>query len=123
MIRRFSMVTFALLILLALPHPEAGVAASPAEPRAASWAISIALPSAGEVLLAGQSTASSGAKPNASATAFSGGGQSTGTVFSDVAHPDAIKSAKDFTDPAFPTCLPPIPQATLNNGLCDPGGN
>lgn len=123
MIRRFSMVTFALLILLALPHPEAGVAASPAEPRAASWAISIALPSAGEVLLAGQSTASSGAKPNASATAFSGGGQSTGTVFSDVAHPDAIKSVKDFTDPAFPTCLPPIPQATLNNGLCDPGGN
>ena len=40
MIRRFSIITFGLLILLALPHPEAGVAASPAEPRAASWAIS-----------------------------------------------------------------------------------
>src|SRR5205085_5447115 len=75
------------------------------------------------LLPAGQSTASSGEKPNASATAFSGGGQSTGTVFSDVAHPDAVKSVKDFTDPAFPECAPPIPQATLNNGLCDPGGN
>jgi len=65
MIRRFSIVSFSLLILLALPHPEAGVAASPAEPRAAAWAMSIALPSAGQVLLAGQSSASSGDKPRA----------------------------------------------------------
>ncbi|HLW17043.1 MAG TPA: choice-of-anchor P family protein [Actinomycetota bacterium] len=123
MIRRFSIVTFALLIIAALPHPEAGNAATPAEPRAAAWAMSIAVPSAGQVLLAGQSTASSGQQPNASATAFSAGGQGTGAVFSDVQHPDAVKSVKDFTDPAFPLCIPPIPQATLNNGVCDPGGN
>lgn len=122
MIRRLSIVTFSLLLLLAI-HPGAGVAASPAEPRAAAWAMSIAVPSAGQVLLAGQSTASSGQKPNASATAFSAGGQGSGTVYSDVAHPDAVKSVKDFTDPAFPLCIPPIPQATLNNGVCDPGGN
>jgi hypothetical protein len=123
MIRRFSIVTFALLIIAALPHPEAGDAATPAEPRSAAWAMSIAVPSAGQVLLAGQSTASSGQAPNASATSFSAGGQGTGAVFSDLQHPDAVKSVKDFTDPAFPLCIPPIPQATLNNGVCDPGGN
>jgi hypothetical protein len=123
MIRRFSIVTFALLIIAALPRPEAGNAATPAEPRAAAWAVSIAIPSAGQVLLAGQSTASSGEKPNASATSFSAAGQGTGAVFSDVQHPDAVKSVEDFSDPAFKLCIPPIPQATLNNGLCDPGGN
>jgi hypothetical protein len=121
-IRRLSIVSFSLLILLALPHPGAGIAASPAEPRAAAWAMSIAIPSAGQVLLAGQSSASSGQKPNASATALNVAGQSTGSVFSDLAHPDAVKSVKDFTDPAFPKCLPPIP-GQLDNGLCDPGGN
>lgn len=124
MIRRLLIVVFSLLIVLAIANPETGVAAtSPAEPRAAAFAMSIAVPNAGEVLLAGQTSASSGAKPNASATAFTGGGQGTGTVFTDLAHPNAVSSVKDFTDPSFPLCIPPIPQATLNNGLCDPGGN
>ncbi|HEV2686142.1 MAG TPA: hypothetical protein VGW79_05850, partial [Actinomycetota bacterium] len=103
MIRRLLVVVFSLLIVLAIASPDTGVAAaSPAEPRAAAWAMSIAVPSAGQVLLAGQSSASSGEKPNASATSFAGGGQGTGSVYSDLAHPDVAKSVKDFTDPAFP---------------------
>jgi hypothetical protein len=123
MIRRFSIVTFALLIIAALPHADAISAATPAEPRSDAVAMSIAVPNAGQVLLSGQSSASSGQAPNASATSFAGGGQGTGSVYSDLQHPDAVKSVKDFTDPEFPLCIPPIPQATLNNGLCDPGGN
>ena len=123
MIRRLLIVVFSLLIVLAIASPDTGAAAaSPTEPRAAAWAMSIALPSAGQVLLAGQTSASSGEKPNASATALNLAGQSTGSVFVDLAHPDAVKSVRDFTDPAFPTCLPPIP-GQLDNGLCDPGGN
>ena len=124
MIRRLLIVVFTLLIVLAIATPGTGIAASsPAEPRAAAFAMSIAVPNAGQVLLAGQTSASSGQKPNASAAAFTAGGQGTGSVFTDLAHPNAVNSVRDFTDPAFPLCIPPIPQATLNNGVCDPGGN
>jgi hypothetical protein len=51
------------------------------------------------------------------------GGQGTGQVVADATHPSVTKDFQSFTDPAFPQCVPPIPQATLNNGLCDPGGN
>lgn len=123
MIHRIFAVVFAGLLVAAAPHPQAGLADSPTEPRAASWAVTIALPSAGQVLQIGYASASSGARPSASATSFMAGSQGTGYVSADLDHPDVTKDVRDFTDPALPTCLPPIPQAGLNNGVCDPGGN
>jgi hypothetical protein len=125
MIQKISAVMFAGLLAAAAPHPAAGAAApaASAEPSATSWAISVVLGSAGQVMQIGQAQASSGSQPNATATAFMAGGQGTGRVVADAAHPSVTKDFRSFTDPAFPVCAPPIPQATLNNGLCDPGGN
>jgi len=125
MIHKFSAVIFAGLIAVAAPNPAPGVAASAAssEPSATSWAISVALASAGQVMTIGQAHASSGTPSNATATAFMAGDQGTGQVVADATHPSVTKDFQSFTDPAIQQCVPPIPQATLDNGLCDPGGN
>jgi len=125
MIHKISAFMFAGLIAVAAPNPATGVTApaASAEPSATSWAISVALGSAGQVMRIGEAQANSGSQPNATATAFMAGGQGTGQVVADAAHPSVTKDFQSFVDPAFPVCAPPIPQATLNNGLCDPGGN
>ena len=132
MIHKISAVMFAGLIAVAAPHPGPAVAApaASAEPIATSWAISVALGSAGQVMQIGRAQASSGSQPNATATAFMAGGQGTGQVVADAAHPSVTKDFQSFTDPAFPECVPPLPQAPpplppspLSNGLCDTGGN
>jgi hypothetical protein len=125
MIHKISAVVFAGLLAAAAPNAAPSVAASaaPAEPVANSWAVSVVLASAGQVMQIGQAHASSGSPENATATAFMAGGQGTGQVVADATHPSVTKDFRSFTDPAFPVCVPPIPQATLNNGVCDPGGN
>src|ERR1043166_644569 len=124
MIHRFFAVVFAgLLAVAVVPSAPAGSAATAnAEPRAAAWALAVALASAGQVMQIGQTQANSGAQPNATATAFQAGSQGTGQVVADATHPNVTKDFRSFTDPAFPVCLPPIP-GQLDNGLCDPGGN
>ena len=123
MIHRFLAVVFAgLLVAGASSAPAGSAATTNAEPQAAAWAISLVLGSAGQVMQVGQTQASSGSRPNATATAFMAGGQGTGQVVADAAHPSVSKNFQSFVDPNIPVCLPPIP-GQLDHGLCDPGGN
>ena len=125
MINRLFAIVFAGLLVAAAPGTQSGSAADAnanAEPRAAAWAISVVLGSAGQVLQVGQVQANSGTQPTATATAFQAGSQGTGQVVADASHPSVSKNFQSFTDSAIPVCLPPIPGA-LDRGLCDPGGN
>src|SRR5207245_1587191 len=91
----------------------------PAQRGVGALASSWWLASAGQVLMAGQSSWSNGSTPNASAAAFMVGNQGSGLVYADPTHPDVVKDVEDFTDPAIAFCPPPTPAG----GLCDPGGS
>jgi hypothetical protein len=118
---------FAGLLIAAAPSASAPVDAATTangEPRAAAWAISTTLGSAGQVLQVGSATASSGSRPSATGAAFLVGDQGTGVVTADLDHPDVSKDVQDFQDPSFPVCIPiPVDNDNLPKMLCDPGGS
>jgi hypothetical protein len=123
MIHRFFALVFAGLLILAAPNAaRVGAAESQGnEPRANAWAVSVALPSAGQVVQIGQSSSASGSRPTATAAALNIGGQGTGIVVADLNHPDVVKDAQTFSDPEFPVCTPAL--GDQQGPICDPGGN